>query len=401
MSSNELTFRRLIAPVEGDEFLGDYYRRQALHIPGPEDKLAGLFSWEDLNGLLAMSTIWNGSTLELALDGKQIPPAAYCYEGTTRDNERGQLPDYFRVHGHLEKGATLALNQIARLTPGLRAVAQSLEAVFGAPAHAVAFCSFNSVVGYFSHFDTTNAFACHIAGRKTWRIYSGRHENACGHPHGHGNAMTREQHAEARGEVVMEVEMTPGDVLYIPHGQYHDALATSEASLHITFGVRHMVVQDFLNRLLPDLPGDPFFRTQLPAYDDPAAQRNASQAVAERLQQVLTDRKVHEGLHDFLQGKAFERESTFRFPRRGRPAAFRVRWPGRRLERNAEGCRLSGADGAGLLTLDSSEAEVAAWIYERDLFLLDELGNAFAAANPEALRELLARLQGVGLLERL
>jgi ribosomal protein L16 Arg81 hydroxylase len=401
MRANDLTFRRLIAPIDGEAFLHEHYRRQPLYIPGPDDKLSDLFSWEDLNDILAMSTIWSDATLELAIDGKRIPARAYCYEGTTRDNARGQLPDYHRVHHHLEKGATLALNQIARLTPGLRAVAQSLEAVFGAPAHAVAFVSFQKVPGYFSHFDTTNAFACQIAGRKVWHVYEGRHENASGHPHGHGSAMTREQHAATRGEVMMEVEMTPGDVLYVPHGQYHDAIATSDASLHITFGVRHMVVQDFLNRLLPDLTRDPFFRSHLPAYDDAAGRQKVGEAVAARLGQVLADRNVLGGLRDFLQGKAFERESAFQLPVRGRALTYRVRWPGRRLEQGADGCRVTGSDGGCLLRLASTEWEVASWIYAHDLFELRELRQAFPAREPDALDMLLGEMESIGLLERM
>jgi ribosomal protein L16 Arg81 hydroxylase len=401
MCAKSLTFRRLIAPIDGDAFLRNHYRREALYISGPEGKLSGLFSWEDLNAILAMSTIWSDATLELAIDGKRIPTRAYCYEGTTRDNERGQIPDYHQVHSHLERGATLALNQIARLTPGLREVVQSLEAVFGAPAHAVAFCSFNSVAGYFSHFDTTNAFACHIAGRKIWRVYEGRHENASGHTHGHGSAMTREQHAEARGEVLMEIEMTPGDVLYIPHGQYHDAIATSEASLHITFGVRHMAVQDFLNRLLPDLSGDPFFRSHLPAYDDAAGRQKTGEAVAARLAQVLADGNVLAGLRDFLQGKAFERESAFQFPSRGRAPIYRVRWPGRRLEKEGRACRLTGPDGACLVALDGAKADAAAWIYERDLFQLGELIRACPDLAPDVLEQTIGELERAGLLEQL
>ena len=401
MCAENLTFRRLIAPIDGDAFLRDYYRRKALYIPGREDKLADLFSWDDLNEILAMSTIWSDATLELAIDGKRIPARAYCYEGTTRDNERGQMPDYRRVHHHIERGATLALNQIARLTPGLRRLAQSLEAVFGAPAHAVAFCSFNQVAGYFSHFDTTNAFACHIAGRKIWRVYEGRYDNASGHPHGHGSAMTREQHAEARGKVLMELEMTPGDVLYIPHGQYHDAIATSETSLHITFGVRHMAVQDFLNRLLPDLSGDPFFRSHLPAYDDAAGRQKAGEAVAARLAQVLADRKVLAGLRDFLQSKAFERESAFQFPSRDPQPIYRVRWPGRRLEKEGRSCRLTGPKGDCLTVLEGAKADAVAWIYERDQFQLGELLRACPELASDALEHTIGELERAGLLEQL
>ena len=31
--------------------------------------------------------------------------------------------------------------------------------------------------------------------------------------------------------------MKPGDILYLPRGQYHDALTGDRASLHVTFGV--------------------------------------------------------------------------------------------------------------------------------------------------------------------
>jgi len=400
MTTELLTFRRLIAPIDGDDFLRNTYRRQPLYIPGEEDKLASLFSWEDLNDIMAMSTIWSPSTLEMAKGGNRVEPSAYCYEGITRDNERGLLPDFNRVHQHLVQGATLALNQIARLTPGLRAISESLEAVTGAPASAVAFCSFNQSAGYVSHFDTTNVFACHIAGRKLWRVYSGRHPNACEHAHGYQTSLPPEQLEVARGDVVMEVEMTPGDVLYIPHGQYHDAVATSEASLHITYGTRHMAVQDFLHQLLPDLPGDPFFRAHLPAYDDAAAHKTLGNAIAARLQQVMNSSNVQDGLRHFLQGKTYERVSSSRLPQRGQPPTYRVRWAGRRLERDAHGLHLVAGE-AKPLTLEPKEEDAAAWIYDRDLFRQDEIDASFPNLEAGQQNALLSKLEAAGLLERL
>jgi len=400
MTADLLTFRRLIAPIDGEEFLRSTYRREPLYIPGEKDKLASLFSWEDLNGILAASSIWSPTTLELAKDGERIEASAYCYEGITRDNERGLMPDFGRVHHHLLQGATMALNQIARLTPGLRAVAESLEMVTSAQASAVAFCSFNQSAGYFSHFDTTNVFACHVEGRKLWRIYSGRHPNACGHAHGYQMSQPPEQLAKARGDVVMEVEMTPGDVLYIPHGQYHDAVATSEVSLHITYGVRHMAVQDFLHQLLPDLPGDPFFRAHLPAYDDVAAHKNLANAIAARLQQVMNSDAVQDGLKSFLQGKAYERISGTCLPQRGQARTYRVRWPGRRLGQDASGAHLFEGN-RKVLTLEPADAEAAAWIYDRDLFRWHELSAAFPDAGEERLRVLAQSLARAGLLEQI
>ena len=393
MTDRGLTFRDLIAPLGGDEFLSRHYRREPIHIPGAADKLARLFSWDELNGLLAMSTIWSPISLELAKDGKRIAPEAYCYEGTTRDNERGLLPDFDRVRGQLNQGATLSLNAIARLTPGLRSIAESLEAVFGAPANAVAFCSFEGSAGYFSHFDTTNIFACQIGGTKLWRVYDGRHPNAAEKPHGRGNELPREHHAKARGQVVLEVEMSPGDVLYVPHGQYHDAIATSGASLHITLAVRHLVVQDFISRLSQDLPRDPFFRAHLPAYDDPAGQEALGQQVAQRLSQIITNPSIAGDLGRFLQGKAYERESAFQLPERSRPTRYRVRWPGRPMSRNGAAWQVAG------LNLDDNEGPVAQWIHARDLFDQRDLAAYFPDHGAEALKGLLAKLVQSGLLE--
>jgi hypothetical protein len=107
MTASSPTFRQLIAPIDGEASLSDDYRRQPLCIPGPEDKLSGLFSWDDLNDLLAMSTIRSDATLELAIDGKRVPSRAYCYEGTTRDNDRRLIPDFRRVHRHGRRGRYL------------------------------------------------------------------------------------------------------------------------------------------------------------------------------------------------------------------------------------------------------------------------------------------------------
>ncbi len=393
MAAHGLTFRELIAPLEGEDFLGRVYRREPVHIPGAADKLSALFSWAELNGLLAMSTIWSPTSLELANDGTRVPAEAYCYEGTTRDNTRGQIPDFERVRAQLNQGATLTLNAIARLTPGLRAMAESLEAVFGAPANAVAFCSFRGAPGYFSHFDTTNIFACQIDGTKLWRVYEGRHPNAAEKPHGRGNDLSRDHHAAARGRVLLEVEMTPGDVLYVPHGQYHDAVATSGASLHITLAVRHLVVQDFINLLSQDLPRDPFFRGHLPAYDDPAGQEALGQQVAQRLVQIVTNPAIKGDLARFLQGKAFERESVFQLPDRNRPARYRVRWPGRTLKRTGTGYRVMG------IGLDEQEGPLAAWVHGRDLLDARDLVAAFPDRELAALQALVAKLVEGGLLE--
>jgi ribosomal protein L16 Arg81 hydroxylase len=52
--------------------------------------------------------------------------------------------------------------------------------------------------------------------------------------------------------------MKPGDVLYLPRGQYHEALASSDASLHLSFGIGQPTGIDVISRLLKSLPDESF-----------------------------------------------------------------------------------------------------------------------------------------------
>jgi ribosomal protein L16 Arg81 hydroxylase len=78
---------------------------------------------------------------------------------------------------------------------------------------------------------------------------------------------------------MFEQPMKPGDVLYLPRGQYHDALATSGASLHVTFSVvpvRGLALFNILERIAL---ADSRFRDDLPAPTTPEGRA----ALAERL----------------------------------------------------------------------------------------------------------------------
>ena len=123
----------------------------------------------------------------------------YCYPSVDREGRRVKKPDLARVRRQLREGATLALDFIELLTPNLRSVAQTLEAVIGAQVCASMFCSWQATQGYASHFDTQNVFACHISGTKTWRIYEGASLMPPTCPGAHRDAFPQEYHDKAKG----------------------------------------------------------------------------------------------------------------------------------------------------------------------------------------------------------
>ena len=68
----------------------------------------------------------------------------------------------------------------------------------------------------------------------------------------------------ARGPLAMEVRMRPGDVLYLPRGVYHDALAEDGASLHVSFSAAPHSGQRVMQLLEAAAMRDPDFRAYLP-----------------------------------------------------------------------------------------------------------------------------------------
>src|SRR5690606_26155707 len=135
------------------------------------------------------------------------------------------MPDPAKVKAWLRRGASMVCNDIDQLTPELRAVASPLETSLNAKGQANLYCSWKAHPAVRTHFDTHEVFAVHVAGRKTWKLYGRSIDDPIAHPY--FKSLPQEYHNTHRGPLTQEVTLEPGDLLYLPRGWYHDALATS------------------------------------------------------------------------------------------------------------------------------------------------------------------------------
>ena len=79
----------------------------------------------------------------------------------------------------------------------------------------------------------------------------------------------REHHEKAKGAKLMDVHMAPGDLLYLPRGQYHDALADEGGTVHVAFGVTYPIGMDVISFLFERVAAEPEFRANLPRQGGP------------------------------------------------------------------------------------------------------------------------------------
>ena len=397
----------LLAPVTPEQFFAEYYDRQPLHVRGDAAKFAQVLSWRQVNRLLDMTHVWSGTSLKLVMDSQTIPPEQFCTRAMGRDGAQLLQPDAKLVQGWIAKGASVVMNDVDSLTPGLASVSNALEAAGLGKAQANVYISWQSHKAFRTHYDTHDVWAVQVEGEKDWNIWDGRAEWPIPHPVFKGQPQAH--HDQARGKLRGVVKMKPGDLLYLPRGWYHDALAEAPASVHIAYGVHAPLGMDLVNILVERVLYDAEFRKPLPRQDGSAPAKFAltqrAGLLGQRLAELCRDPKVMEVLAQFVGNYRHARGGYDILAARGiapategaasgdGAAAFRVLAPGAKPVRRGAEWVLKTA--TGTLPLTPPEAEAAAWLLARPDVTAPELATAHPAVSAEAL---LGRLAGGGLL---
>ena len=94
----------------------------------------------------------------------------------------------------------------------------------------------------------------HVMGEKTWTVFQGRAEYPIKHPAFEG--WPRERHDQLKGELWREVRLRPGDLLYLPRGQYHYALADDGPCVHVAWGVTYPIGMDVVSYAFERMVGE-------------------------------------------------------------------------------------------------------------------------------------------------
>lgn len=382
------TFDEIVSPLGADRFFAEHYDRKAAHIEGWAEKFANLMSWRTLTDLLNMTAIWSSASLQLVLDRDVLPPARYCRTARNRDGRDVLQPDAGKVMALLRSGASLVANDIDTLTPALAGFAGALEDALDAKVQGNLYCSWRERQAFDSHFDTHDVYAVHVAGEKLWRLYETRADRPIAHPR--FKSFGQDWHDSSKGAVAQEVLMRPGDLLYIPRGQYHDALALSDGTIHLAFGVTQVIGIELLDLLANMAVEDPAFRGNMPrSSEGETAVAGWLADLSERLAAFARSRAAVEAMR--------AHQAQYRYPRGGfdlpveRDARhFRVTAPGLKVVRGDGGWVLAGKKGAAPIP-PGMEGPVE-WIVGRNGFSESELAGAFPGLAQTVREDLLRAL---------
>ncbi|MBD2189599.1 JmjC domain-containing protein [Pseudanabaena mucicola] len=230
----------LLFPYKVEQFLQENWTRLAVHIPACDrHKFADVFSWRSLNHLLNFHQLGDPN-IHFSLDGKSFS-----------DMSRKHWRDY------LQQGATLVINGIDERVPEVQQLARGLSQEIGHRVQTNLYCSPAMQRGFSCHYDTHDVMILQIEGDKQWFVFP----ETVSFPTAEMRSSDRQP---PDAPPYLQCNLQQGDLLYIPRGHWHYAIAGDCPSLHLTVGIDCFTGLHWLNWLNLDLQEQTGWRQNLP-----------------------------------------------------------------------------------------------------------------------------------------
>ncbi|MBE89193.1 MAG: hypothetical protein CMM76_07100 [Rhodospirillaceae bacterium] len=381
MDSKHPTFEQLIAPITRAEFFADYYGKKPLYVPGSEKKFSSAFGWKDFDAMLDEGSYWSNAQLSLVVNGKALKPEEYSVQDNSAKATGAFRIDRGKLLDCLKQKPSMVLNYCQTQTPNIAALTATLESVFRCYVEMHIIASWEDHKGFASHFDYNDVLIFQTEGVKTWNIYEGRYDEPLKGTQ-HDRDFSMPQADELKGALLMQPQLNPGDFLYLPKGQFHDALAASEATLHLSYRLEHAVGMDYLKIIRSHLYQLPEFCEPLPHFDDTAAHDAHIEKLILALSKLLHEPSAIAFATNYQKITSTQDAfPSFVLPSSNPIIFFRVRH---------EALNESKNDITGHL-------DVLDWLKHREFFSLNEFETAFSNSDNGAL---LTRLEAQQLIEK-
>lgn len=233
----------LIAPADREDFFREHWEGKPLHLSrGDAHYYDSIVTNGDLESIISSADL-RYPAIQLARNGSYLAPEAY-----TRNIKHGSeffngVPDIGQIQSEYRSGATVVLPALQRTWPALRQLCTALEDDLSHAVHANVYLTPGDSPGFTPHYDTHEVFVLQIAGNKRWRVFEPPltlpHRTQPFMPIGYGLPAP-----------ILELELMPGDLLYLPRGYVHAANTSHSHSAHVTIGITVYTWVELISELI-------------------------------------------------------------------------------------------------------------------------------------------------------
>jgi hypothetical protein len=256
--SKSFDLAALIAPMRAEDFFREHWERKPLHLSrGNAHYYDCVLTNQNLEGIISSADL-RYPAIQLARNGSYLAAEAYTKNIRHGSESFNGVPDLGQIQTEYNSGTTVVLPALQRTWAPLRGLCAALESHFSHPPHANAYLTPGNAPGFTPHYDTHEVFVLQIGGSKVWRLF----DPPITLPH-------RTQSFSPIGYTlpsapIAELELKPGDLLYLPRGYVHAAHTSHDHSAHVTIGITVYTWVELLSELVASGKDIAGFRTALP-----------------------------------------------------------------------------------------------------------------------------------------
>jgi bifunctional lysine-specific demethylase and histidyl-hydroxylase NO66 len=287
------SFVDLFAPARPEMFFKRHWEKQPLHLQRSEsDYYAQLLTNRDVEAAISSGGL-RYPAIQLARDGGFFPPEVFTRNIRSGGDVFTGIPDLERIRAEYRSGATISLPGFHRAWQPLGTLAAAIEAEFDHPVHTNVYVTPANATGFSPHYDTHEVFVLQIAGGKRWRI----HPPPLPLPH---RSQPFDPRNWAPSAPLIELDLAPGDLLYLPRGFVHTTTTSGRASVHVTLGITVYTWVDLLTEWVQLSRHSQSFRRALPPGF--ASHEAVRQSLGNQLRQMIAELQSSTDYDKFLEG---------------------------------------------------------------------------------------------------
>jgi len=235
----EEAFEWMISPISVEDFYKNNWERKPMHLKRDEgDYYKSIFSTKAFEKLIREQRVLYGKNLNVtSFDGKREDhdPEGRVYPAV--------MWDYYN------NGCSLRLLNPQTFHSRVWKLCATLQDHFQCMVGANVYLTPPGTQGFAPHWDDVDTFLLQLEGKKHWKVHETRVEEEKLARHSSDNL-----EPDDAGKVMMEFDMEPGHMLYMPRGTIHQGnCLPDQHSLHITISCYQLNSwTDFLQKLLPE-----------------------------------------------------------------------------------------------------------------------------------------------------
>ncbi|TFB32429.1 JmjC domain-containing protein [Pseudomonas sp. F01002] len=163
-------------------------------------------------------------------NGAFIPESEYVFTYNEVGKPRKTIikPKFYKL---MQDGATLILNRMQKSSLYIDSLCKEISGVVNQETLGNGYLAFNPQAAFGNHWDCHDVFAIQLVGRKRWKIYPPTFELPM------PGQTSKEFKSECSEIPILDTVLEAGDLLYVPRGWWHSAVAIGEPTFHVAIGV--------------------------------------------------------------------------------------------------------------------------------------------------------------------